>query len=399
MSSFSDLDLNCYNINTLDGRGNGLVARRFIFKDERILTDNPIAKSTTARRLEYHGNESNPTEGMIPAFQFCSVCLQLPDERYLNNTDSQSFILCRGGCQLKYCSVSCEESAYKSGHKWLCSAYHSGGIIDELNKSDQNEYVVLALAIYALIAENMLQNPEATVNACTENILNGFHSEDYCKTVHSFRCGLKEVDPDLFENLIAPAYFESHLASPMKTIQEVFSNNPTELWGKGETATLRSQEFLTSNIFQQLFIRRLYGIFAVNNLQLELLNSQNNNQSTLYGTGLYPLYSKLNHSCICNTYNNINEHYGEVVVYAARNISEDEEITTTYLHVDPTSISRRQRHNQLRKYMFKCKCILCEEEKMTKKAKKVNKNESEESNDCECGQSSDSTGSSSSDDY
>ena len=157
-------------------------------------------------------------------------------------------------------------------------------------------------------------------------------------------------------------------------------------------------QLLTENFFDTIL-----GIFRVNNLTVlvesplrrsdiddhtrerlqSVLESRSEDWSIdLKGTGLYALYSKMNHSCSgWNTRNSIpgTTHGVGIEVYASRDIQEGEEILTSYLHpqqlvLDPTATaavnmnnpvmlpSFRRRQKCLLQYLFRCSCSLCKDQ-------------------------------------
>lgn len=201
-----------------------------------------------------------------------------------------------------------------------------------------------------------------------------------------------------------------------------------------------SEVFLESDLFSEIFFSKLMGIFICNNLEMQYLDipytptnlttiygeikdetgdiqsvniltpvpvtvvesedsqdyqvgnddrrqvSENHTShgDTGHGTGLFSTYSKMNHSCVCNTYNvmNTNIHsntkntIGIVSVYASTVIHKGEEITTSYLHVGDvvdggqvplqhrktnmhSSLPLEDRQNGLLQYLFTCSCPLC----------------------------------------
>ena len=155
----------------------------------------------------------------------------------------------------------------------------------------------------------------------------------------------------------------------VKTIEDIKKNSST---------------FLSSGVFDQLFFRNIMGMFRVNNLSVEIVPGNQNkicesnaqselnfvegetNQqipaasTTLHGTGLYYIYSKMNHSCNPNTANNSDLESTQVNVWANCDIHEGEEVTTTYLHTgDSSLLSYDERRGRLLQYLFECTCILC----------------------------------------
>ncbi|KAK4445231.1 SET domain-protein [Podospora aff. communis PSN243] len=73
--------------------------------------------------------------------------------------------------------------------------------------------------------------------------------------------------------------------------------------------------------------------------------------------GLFPIASRINHSCRHNAQNTWNDNIGRLTIHALRDIKWGEEITICYL---PTVGSYRERQNRLRAtFKFTCTCELC----------------------------------------
>jgi hypothetical protein len=221
---------------------------------------------------------------------------------------------------------------------------------------DKKGHIILALKIYCEIAEKYINNNDISSSTyldpliISNNILDGYMTADYCQTQHAVRTGLKIFDTSLFNDLIAPAYFDSNLSIPFNKIKGIFDNN--KKWDNYQEHKLN---FMKSNIFlDQLFFRSIIGMFVINSLQLD-------NGLNLIGSGLYPIYSKMNHSCLYNIRNDMNNDK-EVYVYAARDIKRGEDILTTYLHEDPSTLTKSERKRQLKQYLFECNCSMCNEQ-------------------------------------
>ncbi|KAG9250609.1 uncharacterized protein F5Z01DRAFT_640188 [Emericellopsis atlantica] len=73
--------------------------------------------------------------------------------------------------------------------------------------------------------------------------------------------------------------------------------------------------------------------------------------------GLFPLASRINHSCMPNTVHSWEEERGELRTHVIRDIQDGEEITSYY----PSSVAEyalRQEHFQI-VHEFRCACALC----------------------------------------
>lgn len=76
-----------------------------------------------------------------------------------------------------------------------------------------------------------------------------------------------------------------------------------------------------------------------------------------FGDGVFPLYSRINHSCTPNVHHCYNPVARKGAVHAAGDIAKGEEILTTYI---PLLHTRDQRQGLLKPYGFKCDCKACE---------------------------------------
>eukprot|EP00026_Physarum_polycephalum_P012085 Phypoly_transcript_12356.p1 GENE.Phypoly_transcript_12356~~Phypoly_transcript_12356.p1 ORF type:complete len:347 (+),score=35.40 Phypoly_transcript_12356:42-1043(+) len=74
-------------------------------------------------------------------------------------------------------------------------------------------------------------------------------------------------------------------------------------------------------------------------------------------SGLFPIFSRINHSCTPNSNHYFNPALGKETVHAVKDIAAGEEVTTTY--IDLLS-SRKQRRKILeQKFNFLCECPAC----------------------------------------
>ena len=275
--------------------------------------------------------------------------------------------------------------------------------MDRFSQTNQSGHLALALQCYMHIAKTcvsvLVETQEyvhSRITRCAKMVLGGYHKVDYCRTNHAVRTGQStEPDQEIFESMIAPAYFTTHLEDGLRSIREVFAELPLSMWShqcyieenstinksdsgnsaggirvssEVEAAQLR-KAFLSSKqdgIFSPMFFRHLMGIFVVNSYNTHL-QSKEDTSVQLLGTALYPTVSKLNHSCESNIVNSHSMTDVQLYVYAAADIHKGQELTTTYLHSRPAHAkpqSRRSRHKCMLQYLFTCTCPKCEKERL-----------------------------------
>lgn len=183
----------------------------------------------------------------------------------------------------------------------------------------------------------------------------GFCTSDYCRCVHAYRGGSLLISDVMFEEIISPAYFSSRLETPLNIIKSIFGD--PKPWGTSPKGIKGREIFLNSELFSERYFRNLMGLFMCNVLHVrieklvekqvfdrilkidgveidvdvvesaevekEVENIDNvqkidgkeggkkENEKECkkvailknYGAGLFSIYSMLNHSCECNTFN------------------------------------------------------------------------------------------------
>ncbi|KAK6436857.1 hypothetical protein LTR95_006950 [Oleoguttula sp. CCFEE 5521] len=99
---------------------------------------------------------------------------------------------------------------------------------------------------------------------------------------------------------------------------------------------------------------RLYAI----RMAVFRTNSVSMGEIGQYGTGLFPLCSRLNHSCNAKVHHSFNIATGKETVYAVRQINKGEELVTSYI---PTAWrTKKQRAELLQQgWDFLCTCKVC----------------------------------------
>lgn len=78
------------------------------------------------------------------------------------------------------------------------------------------------------------------------------------------------------------------------------------------------------------------------------------------GSGLFPEFARINHSCVPNAYSAWNEIIGQQTVHAGRDIQAGEQIFISYLGRTGAFLTRDERNQTLRgRWGFDCVCAHC----------------------------------------
>lgn len=87
-----------------------------------------------------------------------------------------------------------------------------------------------------------------------------------------------------------------------------------------------------------------------------------------YGSGLFELYSRINHSCVPNVFNSYNATIKLLTVHAVRDIEVGEQIFTCY--ADSFCRDFEQRQAFLKHWSFSCACSACSDRATTDPVRK-----------------------------
>jgi hypothetical protein len=101
-----------------------------------------------------------------------------------------------------------------------------------------------------------------------------------------------------------------------------------------------------------------YGIVQTNALPLGNYATQG---------GIFPLLSRINHSCLPNVHHNWNPYKEMETIYAIRDIEQEEEILTSYIDLYNDKDTRQQLLKS--SFNFNCNCELCSIKDETKRRK------------------------------
>lgn len=96
-----------------------------------------------------------------------------------------------------------------------------------------------------------------------------------------------------------------------------------------------------------------FGIFLANRVEMGVGGA--------YGSGIFPLYSRVNHSCVPNIHNSYNPNIQRLTTYALRDIAAGEQIFTSYLD-SACRTGQQRRQMTLDMWGFVCACHACTDE-------------------------------------
>ncbi|CAK3875243.1 TPR domain [Lecanosticta acicola] len=139
-------------------------------------------------------------------------------------------------------------------------------------------------------------------------------------------------------------------------------NRYTELSSGNGTVGIHQRQMIKTRLANE---RRSSGaaLEAMTNDMVKLHEIYFNNCVSMgcnerFGAGLFPLYSRINHSCLPNVQNSYNATLGKLTVHAIRDIKAGAELCTSYIFNLRT---KEQRHEQLKNtWSFDCQCEVCD---------------------------------------
>jgi hypothetical protein len=234
-------------------------------------------------------------------------------------------------CSVSFCSPACSAAAPE--HAFMCGS--NGNVLQfaahleslrQTHQAQMSHLLGLALVAYAKIAIIFIQSRSRSPGAASESdhspessgrqFLLGYQTSDFCKIVHATRTHSLSYSKTLFEEIIAPAYYDAHLRAPLTTIRSIFESH--QPW----RGTAQQASFVKSELFSPVFFRNLIGCFSTNTLEVIV-------DGSIRGSALFCIFSKMNHACRKNTAN-VDCEAASVQVVASQVIECGEEITTTY---------------------------------------------------------------------
>ena len=262
-------------------------------------------------------------------------------------------------CSSTFCSAACSSAA--PDHVFICGsnthvlafAAHIQSLADT-HQAHVAHLLGLALATYAKIAQSFLEShsknshapsaADVSPEAASRQFLLGYQMADFCQIIHASRTHSLAFSTKYFEAMIAPAYYEAHLQTPLALIRTIFETH------KAWQGSAHQKRFIESELFSPPFFRRMMGCFGTNTLEVIVAGA-------VRGSALFRVYSKMNHNCRKNTVN-MDCEAASVRVFASQRIECGDEITTTYRFNESGCSSAAEaytaRKRALDQYLFRC---------------------------------------------
>ncbi|XP_040570990.1 SET domain-containing protein SmydA-8 [Lepeophtheirus salmonis] len=201
-------------------------------------------------------------------------------------------------CNYPFCSQECSQGPW---HKIECSAFQKYG-----HKRDEND-------------------------------------NDFYSIITTLRLlSLQESKPEFWNTIM------KDMLDHNSDIQEY----TPEKWTSYEETVVKKIQSLTKGNADTDTLTRLIGVIDTNGADLNLPHDGKHGK----GTGLYLIYSNLNHSCVCNT-KTINFQDRRIEMRASVNISKGEQICNQYVRPNKCTLARRTTIKN--KWYFDCCCKRC----------------------------------------
>ncbi|EZA59880.1 hypothetical protein DMN91_001430 [Ooceraea biroi] len=351
-------------------KGKGMFANRPIKEGDVILTENPIVSCQFSWNLEY---------GYLTC-DYCMAPLETAEEnvqRLAGNcemflphmgcckTDKSSITECLA-CGVKYCSLNCQNEAFKRYHSTLClqsrnvDTNHPLVQLNEMWKRmhypPETATVMLLARMVAMV--NQADNKEevlATFSQFRHHTTNETHEiahnllgEKFAGQIDILRQKMQEaLNVEHVAHWFTPDGFRSLLAL-IGTNAQGIGTNAFSRWVKNVLDSKLPEE-------EQRNVEQLIDVLYddMDKVVGAFLNNE--------GSGLYVLQSSVNHSCAPNAIVEFPYSNYALVLRARRDILIGEEICISYLDDCNMASSRHTRQKALRSlYLFVCNCEKCQ---------------------------------------
>ena len=323
------------------------------------------------------------------------------------------------GCHLRWCSVACYEASVSDGHQYLCAHLSRGGKLREfLAEYSTTKRVFPSTAHFGAAARilakvamksstctSTLQQLSSTIKQSTikpsttkqsttntatsaeaindatalqknmKQLMGSFSQASFTDSLHATRTlsSTSMSNNTMFTEHIQPAYRTAYLESCLQILREAFA----------PLGEIFCQTMLSFDSFDQLI-----GIFATNNFGVEFVSPlvqkfqqietlfmhsswlsnliQHEHFPNVGGTACFQHYALLNHSCDKNTMatcDNTKQGGLTISVETTKAINSGDEIFNCYLS-QPQEMNVKERQASLCKYLFKCQCSLCVQQRL-----------------------------------
>lgn len=302
--------------NVLNGR-HGRATRNINF-GEVILVDSPIGAITKRD------------------FLLCSYCLKEEDSQEVHFCSPFGY----NNSRVHYCSLVCLLKAFNSYERYESRLnYDVMFPMSSLRQEEDCGFRQLSLALRLVLQQPQEYFTKKTATNCPLLV-------DYGSNT-----GLDNIDPYMsLESMLT-----HHSEETRKRLGLII--NVLLL-----TQCLQSMDYLVPEIrwIGACLYHYLGAITTNGHTVYKRLDGDDTSKLTQIGSALYPRLPLLNHSCCPNTAR-VNCG-GKVILVAAANIAEGDEVSDSYGVVHYLTKGREERRQALSKrYKFQCQCVACKE--------------------------------------
>ncbi|XP_067124318.1 histone-lysine N-trimethyltransferase SMYD5-like [Centruroides vittatus] len=269
-------------------------------------------------------------------------------------------------CEITYCTDECRRLAWEQYHQNLCLGSSAGDPnhpLEKLQDAWRNIHYPPETASIMLIANMIATVKQAKDKAGAVHLFSQFchktvNEEE--EIAHRLLGGQFQTQIETLRELTARALYEDYLhhwftPEGFRSLMALVGTNSQGIGTSSISAWVKNCDLLDlpPDEREKLdnFIDKLYD-----EMERETGPYLNNE-----GSGLYPLQSSCNHSCVPNAEATFPYSNFALVMEAIRDIEPGEEILVSYLDECMRNRSRHSRIKLLREnYLFTCTCPKCE---------------------------------------
>lgn len=271
-------------------------------------------------------------------------CLKQGSEYIKCNNCHQSNFLhlipCPYCTKAMYCGEACEQMAWKCFHKYECRVI----------ETDLNRLVIRATLVAFTLFDDFAKLKD-TIDSIKKKPDTGFDSnlteEDTFKAIYSLATNASKRSPDDIYKRSNTLAQQWHLLITHAKIRELLRTSDAE--------DLFLDTLLHFSQLNDINSHELSNMSRAFGQEIEMMGTF---CPQMYGSGLFPIISYLNHSCAPNVIRVPSN--GALVIMVFRTIKSGEQLFDSYIpgHVLSTLENRR---SELRiPYYFECKCEACD---------------------------------------